>query len=142
MTQSIWIGLDVGERRIGVAKSDALGLTAQPHSVITRAGGAKDLDQLVFLAEEESAAGFVLGLPLRTDGSHGPEVKKVQQFAEALQARSSLPIQWIDERFTTVLANHSLREQGLSGSKRRTRVDQVAAALILQAFLDRRQQNG
>lgn len=142
MTRSIWIGLDVGERRIGVAKSDALGITAQPHSVINRVGGTADLEPLVALAREEQAEGFVLGLPMRTDGTHGPEVAKVEQFAEALHARSLLPIQWIDERFTTVLAHHSLREQGVKGTKRRNRVDQVAAALILQTFLDRRQQRG
>lgn len=139
MISEIWLGLDIGERRIGVAKSDMLGVTAQPLSVIERSGLTKDIERLAVLAEQEGATGFVVGLPLRTDGSHGPEVDTVKGVAAELSARTELPIEWIDERFTTVLANRSLREQGVKGPARRQRVDQVAAALILQAFLDRRQ---
>lgn len=138
MKNEVWIGLDVGERRIGVAKSDPLGITAQPHSYIKRSGGVKDLEPIVALAEAEHAKGFVLGLPLRTDGSRGPEVETVERFAASLRTLSSLPIEWVDERFTTVIALRSLREQGVKGQAQRSRVDQVAASLILQAFLDRR----
>lgn len=141
MQNNVWIGLDVGERRIGIAKSDPLGYTAQPHSCITRVGGIKDLQQIITLSEEEGAAGFVLGLPLRTDGSQGPEVEKVQRFADSLRELSSLPIEWVDERFTTVIAQRALRDQGVKGAAQRRRVDQVAAALILQSFLDRRRQH-
>lgn len=141
MQGEIWIGLDVGERRIGVATSDPLGITAQPHSFIARSGGAADLQKLLAIAEEVGARGFVLGLPLRTDGSQGPEAQKVQEWADALRAETSLPIEWVDERFTTVLAERALREQGVKGAARRERVDQVAAALILQTFLDRRRQH-
>lgn len=140
MRREVWIGLDVGTRRIGVAKSDPLGLTAQPHSTVPRTGGTRDIEQIIALAEEEDATGFVLGLPLRTDGSHGPEVQKVLQFAEALRALTPLPVEWVDERFTTVMAQRTLREQGLRGPARRRHVDQVAAALILQTFLDRRRE--
>jgi len=138
MQKEVWIGLDVGERRIGVAVSDPLGITAQPHSYITRSGGAADVQKILAIAEEVGAIGFVLGLPLRTDGSHGPEAQKVQELADALRAETARPIEWVDERFTTVLAERSLREQGVKGAARRARVDQVAAALILQTFLDRR----
>lgn len=142
MDIDIWIGLDVGERRIGIAKSDPLGITAQPHSVVVRVGGSQDIEQVVRVAEQNGASGFVVGLPLRTDGSRGPEVEKVEKFAEALSSQCQLPIEWVDERFTTVIAQRALRDQGLKAPARRKRVDQVAAALILQAFLDRRQNSG
>lgn len=138
MRNEVWIGLDVGERRIGVAKSDPLGITAQPHSCITRSGGLEDLAKIVALAEDEGAVGFVLGLPLRTDGTRGPEAQRVEAFADALRRLTALPVEWVDERFTTALALRSLREQGVKGQAQRRRVDQVAASLILQAFLDRR----
>lgn len=142
MESKIWIGLDVGERRIGVAKSDPLGITAQPHSYIARSGGAADLRKILAVAEEVAASGFVLGLPLRTDGSYGPEAQKVQRFADSLREVTQLPIEWVDERFTTVMAQRALREQGVKGAASRRRVDQVAAALILQTFLDRRREHG
>lgn len=142
MRHEVWLGLDVGERRIGVAKSDPLGFTAQPHSYVTRSGGATDLRKIIAIAEEVGATGFVLGLPLRTDGSIGPEAQKVQEFADSLREASGLPVEWVDERFTTVQAQRALREQGVKGEARRRRVDQVAAALILQTFLDRRREHG
>lgn len=141
MQEEVWIGLDVGERRIGVAVSDPLGITAQPHSYIARSGGAADIHKILAIAEEVGASGFVLGLPLRTDGSHGPEAQKVQELADALRAETSRPIEWVDERFTTVMAERTLREQGVKGAAQRARVDQVAAAFILQTFLDRRRQH-
>lgn len=141
MGEEIWLGLDVGTRRIGVAKSDPLGLTAQPYSVIPRVGGDADLDRIVAIAEKEDVSGFVLGLPLRTDGSRGPEAEKVMEFADSLRSRMALPVELVDERFTTVIAQRALREQGVKGQTQRSRVDQVAAALILQMFLDRRRRH-
>lgn len=141
MGEEIWLGLDVGTRRIGVAKSDPLGLTAQPYSVIPRVGGDADLDRIVAIAEKEDVSGFVLGLPLRTDGSRGPEAEKVMEFADSLRSRMALPVELVDERYTTVIAQRALREQGVKGQTQRSRVDQVAAALILQMFLDRRRRH-
>lgn len=137
-----WIGLDVGERRIGVAFSDVLGLTAQPHSVVERRGDEADLQALIRLAAKRDARGFVLGLPRRTGGEEGPEVAKVRKFGKRLQEASQLPIEWYDERFSTVIAERALQDQGIRGPARRQRVDQVAAAIILQGFLDRRRRNG
>lgn len=137
-----WIGLDVGERRIGIALSDALGLTAQPHSVLERRDIESDLTALVQLAAERNARGFVLGLPRRTGGNEGPEVAKVKAFGRRLHEQSQLPVEWYDERFSTVIAERALQEQGIRGRARRQRVDQVAAAIILQDFLDRRRNNG
>lgn len=136
-----WIGLDVGERRIGIALSDGLGLTAQPHSVLQRRKEEAVLQALVRLAEERNARGFVLGLPRRTGGDEGPEVAKVRQFGRCLHEQSQLPVEWYDERFSTVIAERALQEQGIKGQARRQRVDQVAAAIILQDFLDRRRRN-
>lgn len=138
MTQGPWIGIDLGQRRIGLAISDALGYTAQPHDVLRRTGTASDVAHLVDLAGKVEATGFVLGLPLRTSGQEGPEVQAAREFAAALEKASGLPVEWIDERFTTVIADRSLREQGLSASRRRLHVDKVAAAIILQGYLDRR----
>lgn len=136
-----WIGLDVGERRIGIALSDALGLTAQPHSVLQRSKQKADLEALVRLAEERNAQGFVLGLPRRTGGDEGPEVAKIREFGQRLHEQSQLPVKWYDERFSTVIAERALQEQGMKGQARRQRVDQVAAAIILQDFLDRRRRD-
>lgn len=137
-----WIGLDVGERRIGIALSDALGVTAQPHSVLQRRDLKSDLSALVQLAAERNACGFVVGLPRRTGGEEGPEVAKIKEFGRRLQEQSRLPVEWYDERFSTVIAERALQEQGIKGRARRQRVDQVAAAIILQDFLDRRRNNG
>lgn len=137
-----WIGLDVGRRRIGVAISDPLGITAQPHSVIERKGLTADLASLVQLSSQCDAQGFVVGLPRRTTGEEGPEVESVRAFAAALQEETGLPVEWYDERFSTVVAERALQEQGVRGQKRRRRIDQVAAAVILQDFLDRRRHHG
>ncbi len=136
-----WIGLDVGERRIGIAVSDSLGLTAQPYSVLQRRNLESDLSALVQLAAERNAHGFVLGLPRRTGGEEGPEVAKIKEFGRLLQQQSQLPVEWYDERFSTVIAERALQEQGIRGRARRQRVDQVAAAIILQDFLDRRRKH-
>src|SRR5690606_39751384 len=119
MPKAVWIGLGDGERRIGVAVSDPRGITAQPPSYIARSGGAADVQKILAIAEEVGAIGFVLGLPLRTDGSHGPEAQKVQELADALRAETARPIEWVDERFTPVLAERSRREQGGKGAARR-----------------------
>src|SRR5690625_411516 len=130
----VWLGLDIGTRRIGVAKSDGLGITAQPYDVVHRQNKKHDLQTIARMAEKEQASGFVVGLPIRTDGSKGPETDYVEQFAAKLGEHTQLPIKWVDERFTTVIAERALKEQGLKAPQRRHRVDQVAAALILQTF--------
>lgn len=132
-----WIGVDYGSRRIGIAMSDPLGLIAQPVSVRESKGLERDAVDLAAEAAELEAAGFVVGLPLRTDGSEGPEARRVREFAVRLEEVSGLPVHLADERFTTQEAARRLREQGLDERRRRGRTDHVAAALILQAHLDR-----
>ena len=132
-------GLDVGEKTIGVAVSDPLGITAQGLEVIRRSTLDQDLQQLVGLVRPTRWR-IVVGMPRRTDGSYGPEAEKVELFAKALQKAVSVPVKFWDERFSTVTAQRILLEGDVSRAKRRQVVDKVAASIILQAYLD--QQRG
>ncbi|MDA8144978.1 MAG: Holliday junction resolvase RuvX [Thermaerobacter sp.] len=130
------MALDVGERRIGVAVSDELGCTAQPLEILER--GADDLERIGALAGRWSVERIVVGLPLRTDGARGPEAQAVEEFARRLQEKTGYAVKTWDERFTTVAAERALLEGGVSRRRRRVVRDKVAAALILQGYLDRR----
>jgi len=130
------LGLDVGERRIGIALSDALGLTAQRLTVLERRSPTEDTEAIARLAADHGAERIVVGLPLTMRGQTGPQAQKVQAFVRRLQELSAIPIEWIDERLTTVQGERSLRETGTSGRKRKQVIDQVAAQLILQHYLD------
>ena len=129
------LGLDVGDKRIGVAVSDPMHTIATPHSVYTRVGYAPDVRHLSALAKQEQAGPLVLGLPLNMDGSLGFQTDKVLALAEKLQ-EAGLSIVLQDERLTTSSANRSLIEGGMRREKRKNTVDMVAAAIILQAYLD------
>lgn len=132
------MAIDFGKRRIGTAISDPFGTFASALETID----GRDLDFAISrirgLVTEHGVAELVVGLPLRTDGSVGPEAEKCQSFARKLQEKLKLPVNMQDERFTTVEAHHSMQAMGADGRKRRGSVDRVAAALILQSFLDRR----
>jgi putative Holliday junction resolvase len=132
------VGLDLGTKTIGIAVSDELGLTAQGLKTLERRSLKKDLADLVALAAELGADRFVLGLPLNMDGSEGPRAQATRKFGAALEAESHLPIHYQDERLTTVAAERALLEADLSRKKRREVIDQVAATLILQAWLEAR----
>ena len=129
------IALDVGSVRIGVAVSDALGITAQPLETWTRKGLENDLAHFKALARQRGAAAFVLGLPRNMDGSIGFQAQKVQALAEQL-ANVGLNIAFQDERLTTVTAERALIEGGMHRQERKGTVDKVAAAVILQQYLD------
>ena len=129
------LGLDVGDKRIGIALSDTLHCIASPHSVYTRIGYGPDVRHFVALAKEVDASLLVLGLPLNMDGSHGFQSQKVAAFAEKLQ-ESGLQVTLWDERLSTVSAEKALIEGNMQRQARRTTVDMVAAALILQSYLD------
>lgn len=131
------LGLDVGDKRIGVALSDATGLIASPHSVYTRVGYGPDARHFAALAQETKAELLVLGLPLNMDGSRGFQAEKVEAFAGKLK-EAGLAVEMIDERLTTVSAEHALIEGGMNRRERKGTVDAVAAALILQSWLDKR----
>ncbi len=132
------IGLDLGSKRIGVAATDSLGLTAQPVMTLERRSRAQDLDALLALANEREAERFVVGLPLSMDGSEGEAAVRARAFGERLAVHSGLQVDFQDERLTTTAANRVLLEADLSRTKRRGAVDRVAAALILQGWLDAR----
>jgi putative holliday junction resolvase len=129
-------GLDVGTRTVGVALSDALGITAQTLTTLRRAGLRKDISALKGLAEAHEVSCAVVGLPLNMDGTEGPSAARSRAFGAALARALDVPVHYWDERLTTVAANRALRESDLSGERRRAVVDQVAAALILQGWLD------
>jgi putative Holliday junction resolvase len=134
------MGLDVGTRTVGVAVSDLLELTAQPRTVLRRQSLQADTQALCEMAKQDEITAFVVGLPRRTSGEEGKEATFVRQFAAALQERSGLPVHFIDERFTTTMAQSTLIEAGVRRAQRRNVVDKMAAVFILQTFLDQRQQ--
>ena len=132
------VGIDLGSRRIGVAVSDGLGLTAQPHATIQRHGGARDLQAIADVVAAHEADRVVLGLPLDPEGNEGAAAKSARAFAERLRAALPVPVEMIDESFSTVEAEAVLLEADLSRARRRQVVDRVAAAVILQRWLDHR----
>ena len=136
MTSMRVLGLDVGDRRIGVALSDALGLTAQPLTVLARQDAARDLEAVRALVERHEVERVIVGLPLTLRGAQGPQAKKVASFADILRRRLPVPIQLVDERLTSVQGERALIAMGSSRRKRKQVIDQVAAQLILQQFLD------
>ena len=131
------MGLDYGEKRIGVAVSDPLGWIAQGVEVITSAGSDKAaLKRIVALTQEYEIQRLVLGLPVNMNGSHGPRAAATQKFAARLTAATGLPVELWDERLTTVEAEKMLIGADVSRGKRRQVIDKIAAALILQSYLD------
>ena len=130
------LALDVGDQRIGVAVSDAIGLTAQPVTVVQRQSAAKDLDAIEALRVQRQAEKIVVGLPLTLRGEQGPQAKKVVAFAEALRQKTGVAIELVDERFTTAQAQRVMLDADASRRKRKQVIDQVAAQLILQSYLD------
>ena len=130
------LGLDLGTRRIGVAVS--AGTVATPYSVLERSTNrSADHAAIAALVEELGAERVVVGLPLSLDGKMGPAARAAAEEAEILGDVLAVPVETYDERLTTVTADRSLSSLGLSGQARRRVVDKVAAAVILQAWLDR-----
>ena len=135
-----YLGLDIGSRRIGVAVSDELGLTAQPVLTMERGSSRReDLRSLARLARRFGVAGIVVGNPVHLSGELSPQAARTQAFAAALGELTGLPIHLWDERLTTREAHQILYEASHERQKHRKVVDQVAATLILQEFLDERQ---
>jgi putative Holliday junction resolvase len=132
------LGVDLGERRIGLALSDPLGITASPLAVLERTGDrAADHRAIVAAAVDAGAERIVVGLPLSLSGGEGPAARAVREEIDAIGALG-LPVEAHDERLTTVTAERVLAAGGVRGRARRQRVDQVAAAVILQSWLDSR----
>jgi putative Holliday junction resolvase len=130
------LGLDVGDRRIGVAVSDEMGLTAQPVLTLVRTNRRQDLKSLERLIRKFGCRQIVVGNPLYMSGDLSPQAIKAQAFAQMLAEETSLPVHLWDERLTTTEAHRHLHAAGRPGAEHRQVVDQVAAVLILQAYLD------
>ncbi len=145
MRHGIRIGIDPGDARIGVARSDPSGFLATPVETVRRGKG--DLARIARIlrdeAEESTVLEVVVGLPRSLAGGEGPAAAKVRAFAAGLAARvAPVPVRLVDERMTTVSAEAMLRDQGRKGGKRRAVVDQAAAVLILQYALDTERATG
>jgi putative Holliday junction resolvase len=135
--QGALIGLDLGEKTIGVALSDRRRSVATPLETLRRAKFSADAERLLAIAAKREAAGLVLGLPLNMDGSEGPRAQSTRAFARNLARLTELPIAFWDERLSTVAAERALIEADTSRARRRELIDHVAAAYILQGALDR-----
>lgn len=133
------LGIDLGEKRIGIALSDSAGTMATPYEVVTRSGDKeRDHRRIAALAEEAGAECLVVGLPLKLDGSHGPAARAAQAEAAELAAATGLPVELWDERLTTVTADRELMALDMKAPARRKVIDKVAASVMLQAWLDHR----
>lgn len=135
------MGLDVGDKRIGIALSDEGAVIASPRETLERSGNRKDIRYMLELARREEVSEIVVGMPFSLDGSLGPQAHKVERFVEALKAETDIRITTWDERLTTVSAERALLEGNVSRAKRKKTIDRVAAALILQGYLDSRRES-
>jgi putative Holliday junction resolvase len=137
------LGLDLGTRRIGVALSDSAGTVATPYGVVTRSGDRmRDHARIAALVDEAGVEVVVVGLPLSLDGSIGPAARAVLDETDELRARLPVRVMTCDERLSTIEAQQRLRAAGVKGRKGRRVVDQVAATVILQSWLDAGQPRG
>ena len=130
------LGLDIGDRRIGISISDSLGITAQWLTTLTRQTPATDVEAIAALVRTHQAQEVVAGLPLTMKGELGEQAQKVMVFVEALRAALSCPVHVMDERLTTVQSERALLSMDTPRSTRKKVIDQLAAQLILQAHLD------
>lgn len=130
------LALDVGSKRIGVAVSDALGITAQGLETIQRQNKRRDLAALGEVLKQYAVTEIVVGLPLRLSGAEGTQSEKMRLFADLLKTHFGLPVHLWDERWTSTEANRLLRETELSIKKRGQAVDRMAAILILQSWME------
>lgn len=131
------LGIDLGDARIGVAASDDLGMLAHPLETIPATKG-DPIERILELATSRGAAAIVVGMPRNMDGSYGPAAVKAKDFIEKIRTRTVLPIIPWDERLTTVAAQRSLQESGRNTRSQKNIIDQVAAQMILQGWLDSR----
>ncbi len=132
------LGVDVGERRIGLAVSDPSGLIASPLGVLTRDEQTDAVAEVLARAQEVGAQVIVVGMPIDLRGEAGVAAQRMGEFVERLRAAGPLPVEICDERLTSAAAARAMQEAGLTERDRRGQIDKVAAALILQTWLDRR----
>lgn len=133
------LALDLGKRRIGLAVSDPLGITAQGLPTLERTNIRQDLDALAALVEQREVTLLLMGNPLHMSGKEGRQVEYTRDFAARLAEKTGLEVEFWDERLTTVEAQRVLRESGISIEKRARAVDRLAAVILLESYLDRAQ---
>ena len=138
MIQSRVLALDLGKKRIGLALSDELGLTAQGLETLQRTNIREDLARISKLAAEKNVSLILIGNPLHMSGQEGRQAAYSRDFGERIQAASGIPVEFWDERLTTVAAERVLRESGISIEKRAKAVDRLAAVILLKSYLDSR----
>ena len=130
------LGIDHGERRVGIAVSDETSTIAHPRDTWDRKDAARFLMRIAEFVREQEIGEIVVGLPLRLDGSEGASARRARRFAEKLEAAAGVKVVLWDERMSSMAAERSLRSAGVSAKKQRGLVDRVAAALLLQSYLD------
>lgn len=130
------MGLDVGDKRIGIAFSDTLRITAQGYETYTRQSESEDVAHIKELFLQQNAESIVCGLPKNMNGTIGPQAEKVRAFAALVEEATGTEIIFSDERLTTVFAERALLEADVSRKKRRKVIDKLAAVTILQGYLD------
>ncbi|UCD17169.1 MAG: Holliday junction resolvase RuvX [Candidatus Zixiibacteriota bacterium] len=141
MANRVYIGIDYGERRIGLAKSDPTGLIASPLKTIAVKSINRAIDEIVSLIEQTGAAGVVIGYPISlSGGDKGESCRKVDRFIERFRKRYEGPMYKIDERFSSAEAENMIHRHNKKIGQDKSRVDRIAAAIILQKFLDERKQ--
>lgn len=132
------LAIDPGEKRVGVAVSDPTGTIAQPLATVPAEPADSLAARLAEIASEQEAAKLIVGLPRRLDGSYGPEAAAARALAAGLRKATRLPVELVDERFTSAVAERSMIAAGTRREKRRQVADRVAAAVMLQSHLDHR----
>ena len=136
MIQSRVLALDLGKKRIGMALSDELGVTAQGLETLERTNIREDLARISQLAADKSVSLILMGNPLHMSGREGRQAEYARDFGERLRAASGIPVEFWDERLTTVAAQRVLRESGISIEKRARAIDRLAAVILLESYLD------
>ncbi len=134
-----YLGLDIGDRWIGVALSDPLGKLASPLTILKRQDDLADLEAISGIIDQHDVKRVIVGLPRSMNGNLGIQAKKVKGFSQKLCRYTEVPVEFRDERLTTVSAQRLMRESNNKKTKKETRDDAIAAALILQGFLDEAQ---
>jgi putative Holliday junction resolvase len=130
------LGLDIGDRRIGVALSDPEGILASPLTIIERTEDSQALAAIIEIINKQDVGQVIVGLPRSLDGTLGGQAEKVREFAQKLAGQIKVPLEYRDERLTTVMAQRLKRASGGKKTRQKARYDAQAAALILQDYLD------
>ncbi|MDP6221534.1 MAG: Holliday junction resolvase RuvX [Dehalococcoidales bacterium] len=130
------LGLDVGDRHIGIALSDTIGILATPLTILERRDESKDIEAIVDIISQRQVKKIVIGLPYTMNGSIGQQAEKVLAFVEKLNIKTKVPVILRDERLTTVSARRLMQATITKKNRRKTRDDAIAAAIILQGYLD------